>query len=80
MISLCPRHRAAKIFESDEGKYDQNQVGRLRCNKYLLSNKKALLQQPGSDEETEGESNSGPLAKLERTCYQFVDYKEIAKR
>ncbi|RCN51402.1 PHD-finger, partial [Ancylostoma caninum] len=61
MISLCPRHRAAKLLEGDEGKYEQSQ-------------------QSGSDEETEGESNCGPLAKLERTCYQFVDYKEIAKR
>ncbi|KAL6726874.1 hypothetical protein Aduo_008803 [Ancylostoma duodenale] len=61
MISLCPRHRAAKIFEGDEGKYDHGQ-------------------QSGSDEETEGDSHSGPLAKLERTCYQFVDYKETAKR
>ncbi|EPB70116.1 PHD-finger [Ancylostoma ceylanicum] len=61
MISLCPRHRAAKVLEGDEGKYDQ-------------------CQQSGSDEETEGESNCGLLTKLERTCYQFVDYKEIAKR
>ncbi|KIH57025.1 hypothetical protein ANCDUO_12791, partial [Ancylostoma duodenale] len=26
MISLCPRHRAAKIFEGDEGKYDHGQI------------------------------------------------------
>ncbi|KAK6743745.1 hypothetical protein RB195_010814 [Necator americanus] len=37
-------------------------------------------QQPGSDEETEEYCISGPLAKLEQTCYQFVDYKQIADR
>ncbi|VDM72514.1 unnamed protein product, partial [Strongylus vulgaris] len=61
MISLCPKHRSVKHFETDEANRDLSQV-------------------IGSDEETEGQCSSGPLADLEQICYQFVDYKEIATR
>ncbi|VDN23896.1 unnamed protein product [Cylicostephanus goldi] len=39
-----------------------------------------LSQVTGSDEETEVQPSSGPLASLEQTCYVFVDYKDVAKR